>query len=124
MLIVAWLHMGQHVKLNGRVRLHRLLLQGTRLHARHQATLLTLLSLGAKDDCGKRVAERKVQHSEASWAACIIGLHTCSWEEVTILVERHSHDTVCGVEGFLHAVTVMYINVNVQHPEQQEHPID
>ena len=49
--------------------------------------------------------------------------HTCPWEEVTILVEGHSHDAVCGIKGLLHTVTMMYINVDVQHPEQQQGPI-
>lgn len=30
-----------------------------------------------------------------------------------ILVERHSHDPVCGVEGLLYSITMVDVNVNV-----------
>lgn len=30
-----------------------------------------------------------------------------------ILVERHGHDPVCGVEGLLYSITVVDVNVNV-----------
>ena len=32
---------------------------------------------------------------------------TCAWEEVAVLVKRNGHDSVCGVESFLHSVTMM-----------------
>ncbi len=41
---------------------------------------------------------------------------TSSREVLAILVERHGHDSVCGVEGFLYAITMMDININIQHP--------
>ena len=31
-------------------------------------------------------------------------------------MERDSHDSVGGVEGLLHTVTVVDVDVNVQHP--------
>lgn len=40
---------------------------------------------------------------------------TCAGEEVSVLVERHGHDSVRNVERLLHAVTVVHVNVNVQH---------
>jgi len=30
-------------------------------------------------------------------------------------METHSHDSVCSVEGFFDAITVMHINVNIKH---------
>ena len=39
-----------------------------------------------------------------------------TWEEVPILVEADSHDTFSGVESLLHAVAVVDVNVNIQHP--------
>lgn len=42
---------------------------------------------------------------------------TCAREEVvSIFVEGHRHDPVGEVEGLLHAVTVVDVNVNVEHP--------
>ena len=41
---------------------------------------------------------------------------TCSREEVVaILVEGDSHDPVSQVERLLHAVTMMNVDINVQH---------
>mmetsp|Transcript_6513 Transcript_6513/g.18748 ORF Transcript_6513/g.18748 Transcript_6513/m.18748 type:complete len:336 (-) Transcript_6513:672-1679(-) len=37
-------------------------------------------------------------------------------EEVAILVERHGHDAVSGVERLLHPVTVVDVDVHIQHP--------
>mmetsp|Transcript_19284 Transcript_19284/g.58237 ORF Transcript_19284/g.58237 Transcript_19284/m.58237 type:complete len:229 (-) Transcript_19284:917-1603(-) len=37
-------------------------------------------------------------------------------EEVAVLVEAHRHHTVGQVEGLLHAVAMMHIDVQVQHP--------
>lgn len=37
-------------------------------------------------------------------------------EVLAVLVERHGHDAVRGVEGLLHAVSVVDVNVNVQNP--------
>lgn len=30
-------------------------------------------------------------------------------------MERHSHDSVCGVEGLLNSIAMMDVYVNVQH---------
>lgn len=37
-------------------------------------------------------------------------------EVLPVLVERHGHDSVGGVECFLDSITVVNVNVNVQHP--------
>jgi len=39
----------------------------------------------------------------------------CTGEVLPVLVEGHSHDAVGGVEGFLHAVSMMDVNVYVQN---------
>lgn len=39
-----------------------------------------------------------------------------SGEVFPVLVKGNSHDSVCGVEGLLHPVTVVDVNVDVQHP--------
>lgn len=31
-------------------------------------------------------------------------------------MKGHSHDSVCGIEGLFHAIAVVNINVNIQHP--------
>jgi hypothetical protein len=36
-------------------------------------------------------------------------------EVLSVLVERDGHDTVSGIECFLHTITVMNVNVDVQN---------
>lgn len=44
-------------------------------------------------------------------------LRTCAGEEVvSIFVEGHCHDPVSEVEGFLDPVTMVDVNINVEHP--------
>ena len=45
---------------------------------------------------------------------------SCSREVLSILVERDSHYTVCGVERLLDAITVVDVDVNVQHSLQSQ----
>ena len=41
---------------------------------------------------------------------------TCAGEEeVAVLVEGDSHHSVCEIEGLLDTVTMVNINVNIQH---------
>lgn len=40
---------------------------------------------------------------------------TSSWEVFSVLVKWDCHDSVSGVECFLHTVTMMNVNVHVQH---------
>ena len=42
--------------------------------------------------------------------------NTCARKEVSVLVERYRHDAVCGIEGLLHTITMMNVNVNIQDP--------
>ncbi|KAF3844660.1 hypothetical protein F7725_007823, partial [Dissostichus mawsoni] len=39
----------------------------------------------------------------------------CAREVLSVLVEGHRHDTVCGVESLLHTVSMMDVNVDVQN---------
>lgn len=41
---------------------------------------------------------------------------SCPWEIVLELVEGAGHDAIGEVESFLHAVSVVDIDVDVQHP--------
>lgn len=41
-----------------------------------------------------------------------------SWEEVAILVERNSHDSIGSIKRFLNSVPVMDINIDVQNTKQ------
>lgn len=41
---------------------------------------------------------------------------SCSRKELTIFMEAARHDTVGGIKRFLHTITMMYINIDVQHP--------
>src|SRR5690349_13588439 len=38
-----------------------------------------------------------------------------AWEVLPIFMEVHSHNPISRVKGFFHSVTVMNINVNVEH---------
>lgn len=38
-----------------------------------------------------------------------------SWEELSVLVEADSHDSVGSVKGFLHTISVVEINIDVQN---------
>jgi hypothetical protein len=37
-----------------------------------------------------------------------------------LFVAAHCHDSVCEVERLLYAITVVDVNVNVQHPAKQQ----
>ncbi|KAI6761402.1 hypothetical protein HG531_001955 [Fusarium graminearum] len=41
---------------------------------------------------------------------------TSTREVLAILVERNSHDTVGGIEGFLNTITVMDVDIDVEDP--------
>lgn len=40
----------------------------------------------------------------------------CSREVLSILVKGHCHHSVSGVEGFLHTISMVNINVDIQDP--------
>lgn len=37
-------------------------------------------------------------------------------EVLSVFVEGHSHDPVCGVEGFLYSIPMVDVNIYVQYP--------
>ncbi len=37
-------------------------------------------------------------------------------EILSVLVEADSHHAVCGIEGLFYSISVMHINVDVEHP--------
>jgi len=39
---------------------------------------------------------------------------TGTWEELSKSVERRCHDPIGSIESLFHAITVVYINVNIQ----------
>lgn len=47
-----------------------------------------------------------------------IFIHTSSTREkiFTILMERHTHDSIGQVECFFHAIAMMYVNINIDDP--------
>lgn len=38
------------------------------------------------------------------------------WEEFAVFVEADCHDSVCCVEGFLYTISMVDVDVDVQHP--------
>lgn len=40
---------------------------------------------------------------------------TCARKVLSIFMERHGHDAVCGVEGLLYSVTVVDVDIDVQN---------
>lgn len=38
-----------------------------------------------------------------------------AWEVLSVFVERDGHNPVCGIEGFLDTVSMMDVNVDVEH---------
>lgn len=62
-----------------------------------------------------KVFHRMQQNGKMS--SCL-GTHSeipCAWEVLPILVEGHGHDTVCGVECLLYAITMVNVNIYVKH---------
>lgn len=38
-----------------------------------------------------------------------------SREVLSVFMEGHGHDPVCGVEGLFHTISMVNVNINVQH---------
>jgi hypothetical protein len=51
------------------------------------------------------ITTRTIKHLDAA----------CAWEIVTKLVKGDCHDAISGVKGLFHSVSVMNIDINVQH---------
>jgi hypothetical protein len=41
---------------------------------------------------------------------------TSTWKVLAVLMEGNGHDSVCGIERFLNAITVVDVDVDVQNP--------
>lgn len=63
---------------------------------------------------GDTIAERVVDSVVLPGADADVAKFACSREVLSILVERHSHDSVGCVEGLLDAITVVDIDVDVE----------
>jgi hypothetical protein len=61
------------------------------------------------------VAEREVDGVVLSVANADIPKFAGAREVLAVLVEGDGHDTVGAVESFFNAVTVVYVNVDVEH---------
>lgn len=63
---------------------------------------------------GDAVAERKVDRIILTSANTNVAQLACAREVLAVFMEGDSHYTVGGIEGFLNAVTVMDVDVNVE----------
>lgn len=61
------------------------------------------------------VLERDVHRVALPFPPPPILQRSCPGKELAVLVERARHDAVGRVEGLLHAVAVMAVNVDVEH---------
>lgn len=61
------------------------------------------------------IAERKVDCIVFTLADTDVAKFAGSGKVFAIFVERDSHDTISGVKGLFHAVTMMNININVEN---------
>lgn len=46
---------------------------------------------------------------------CAYSEISCARKVLAVLVEGHGHDTVCGVERLFHTITMVNVNIYVQH---------
>jgi hypothetical protein len=75
------------------------------------------LNNGFKDalvrDIINTVTEGEVDSIVFTLSDTNISQFTCTGEVLSILVERDSHHTVCGIERFFNTITVMNIYINI-----------
>lgn len=86
----------------------------------HTASSLEVLPALPGNPASARAAAAETAGSKAQAAAAAarrgrLTQRASAWEEVPILVEGDGHDSVGGVEGLLHAVAVVDVDVHVQH---------
>ena len=70
------------------------------------------------------VTEREVDGVVLSVANADIPKFAGAREVLAVLVEGDGHDTIGAVEGFFNAVTVMYVNVDVEHSRVEAKKLD
>lgn len=68
------------------------------------------------------VAKRKVDRVMLSLANANVAKLTSTRKVFAILVERHCHDPISGVESFFDTITMMNVDVNIEHtlPEAEQ----
>lgn len=59
--------------------------------------------------------ERHIQSIVLAFSKASIFDVSCARKEVTISVERDSHHSVSAVESLFHSITMMHIDVDVEH---------
>ena len=64
---------------------------------------------------GNAIAQREIDSVVFARAHANVSKLTGTGEILAVLVKRHSHDTVCRVEGFFDAVSMMHIDIDVQN---------
>ena len=77
----------------------------------------TVVFASASSDVPEKVISISENHKQTISISPKI---SCSREVLSILVERDSHYTVCGVEGLLDTISVVDVDVNVQHSLQNQ----
>ena len=82
-----------------------------------QREVETVVFASASSDVPEKVISISENHKQAISISPKI---SCSREVFSILVERDSHHTVCGVEGLLDTISVVDVDVNVQHSLQNQ----
>ena len=50
-----------------------------------------------------------------SFSDTVIAYFTCTGEELSVLVETDCHDSVCRVESFFNAITVVDVDIDVDN---------
>ena len=70
------------------------------------------------------VTEREVDGVVLSVADADIPKFAGAREVLAVLVEGNGHDTVGAVEGFFNTVTVVYVNVDVEHTRVEAKKLD
>jgi len=45
----------------------------------------------------------------------VIAYFTCTWEELSVLVETDCHDSISRVESFFNTITVVDVDINVDY---------
>lgn len=76
------------------------------------------------DDWLKYQLEREIIHSFGEWKINAIPFPSLgtnirnissTWKKCTILMKRHCKNTVCGIKRFLHRISMMDVDVNIQN---------
>lgn len=59
--------------------------------------------------------KKKVSHLPFTFADSVISYFTSTREKFTVLVKTARHDPVGRIEGFFHAISVVYVDIDVQN---------